>query len=190
MITKVMNLFAGPGAGKSTTAAGLFYKLKTQNKSCELVTEFAKDLTWEQRHGALSCQPYVFGKQLMKLHRLLGKVEYVITDSPLLLSLVYCGAEYPNSFKEATYDVFMTMNNINIFLDRVKPYHSAGRNQTEGEARRIDEKIELVLKSRRIDYFAVVADEDAPDNIIKRFDLLGQARLEPPSVYPVIPLSV
>lgn len=177
--TRIINLFAGPGAGKSTTAAGLFYQLKSNSVSCELVTEFCKDLTWEQRHGALACQPYVFGKQLMKLHRLMGQVDYVITDSPLLLGSVYCGAEYPSSFKQAVKDIYLSMPNIHVFLDRVKTYHQAGRNQTEGEAREIDRKIELVLRSLHIDYFVVTADAYAPDNIIKRFNLLGVTRLEP-----------
>ena len=39
----VVNLFAGPGTGKSTVAAQIFAHLKWQGFSCELVTEFAKE---------------------------------------------------------------------------------------------------------------------------------------------------
>lgn len=39
-------MFGSPGSGKSTTAAGLFYKLKTSDYNVELVTEVAKDLVW------------------------------------------------------------------------------------------------------------------------------------------------
>jgi len=46
MKTIVVNLFAGPGAGKTTTMAGLFSKLKLDNIVCEMATEFAKELTW------------------------------------------------------------------------------------------------------------------------------------------------
>jgi len=42
MKTKVINLFAGPGAGKSTTAAGLFAEMKRANVDVELVTEYVK----------------------------------------------------------------------------------------------------------------------------------------------------
>ena len=45
---KVINLFAGPGTGKSTTAAGLFYKMKSKGYMVELVTEFAKDLVYQE----------------------------------------------------------------------------------------------------------------------------------------------
>ncbi len=37
----VINLFAGPGAGKSTTCAGLFYKLKMMGVSPEVVRKVA-----------------------------------------------------------------------------------------------------------------------------------------------------
>ena len=46
---RVVNLFAGPGSGKSTTASGLFHLLKLDNKKTELVTEYAKDAIYEQR---------------------------------------------------------------------------------------------------------------------------------------------
>lgn len=50
----VINLFGAPGAGKSVASAYIFSKLKMKNINCELVTEFAKDLTWEKREFALA----------------------------------------------------------------------------------------------------------------------------------------
>ena len=41
--TLIINLIGGPGSGKSTTAAGLFYKLKQMGIDCEMALEFAKD---------------------------------------------------------------------------------------------------------------------------------------------------
>lgn len=43
----IVNLFGAPGAGKSTLAAYVFAKLKMAGVNAELVTEFAKDKTWE-----------------------------------------------------------------------------------------------------------------------------------------------
>ena len=45
-----VNLFGGPGIGKSTTAAGVFNLLKLHGIETELITEFAKDLVWEERY--------------------------------------------------------------------------------------------------------------------------------------------
>ena len=79
---KVINLFGGSGIGKSTLAAKLFSTLKEKGLECELVTEFAKDLVWEERKQALSCQPYVFGEQLRRQCIVGDKVDYIITHSP------------------------------------------------------------------------------------------------------------
>jgi len=110
-MTKIINLYAGPSAGKSTTRAGLFHEMKLLGLNVEEVPEYAKDLTWEKRLNTLQCQPYVFGKQLYRIYRLLGQVEYIITDSPLLLSIVY-SKEWPQSFKQSVIDIYEQMDNF------------------------------------------------------------------------------
>lgn len=50
----VINLFGGPGSGKSTGAAYIFSQLKMKGINCELITEYAKDKTWEKNFVALS----------------------------------------------------------------------------------------------------------------------------------------
>jgi predicted ATPase len=59
---KVINLYGGPGTGKSTTAAALFALMKREGYNVELVTEFAKDLVWTERNKELGDQIYIFGK--------------------------------------------------------------------------------------------------------------------------------
>lgn len=62
-MTTVINLFGGPGAGKSTLAALLFHHLKIRGLSCEMALEYAKDKVWEESYSTLHNQIYVFGKQ-------------------------------------------------------------------------------------------------------------------------------
>lgn len=142
----VINLFAGPGCGKSTTAAGLFSYLKWAGIECELATEYAKDRVWSEDLKTLRNQIYVFGKQHHRIHKLKDKVEVIITDSPLLLSIIYDGE---NNFllQELVRHEFTKCNNINILLKREKPYVKRGRLQTEEEARKIDVEIESLLVS-------------------------------------------
>lgn len=53
----------GPGSGKSTTAAGVFYNIKKKFIHAELVTEYAKDLVWNEAEAFLNNQIYIFGEQ-------------------------------------------------------------------------------------------------------------------------------
>lgn len=54
-----------------------------------MVTEFAKDKVWENNEEVFNNQAYIFGKQSFKISRCANKVDVVITDSPLPLSVFY-----------------------------------------------------------------------------------------------------
>ncbi len=82
---KVINIFAGPGCGKSTVAAGLFHKLKTLNKNVEYVSEYAKDLIYENRLERLNDYLYVLAEQHHRLLKLSNSVEYAICDGSLFI---------------------------------------------------------------------------------------------------------
>ena len=85
----IVNLYGAPGAGKSTGAAYIFSRLKMAGVNAELVTEFAKDKVWEESKAVFENQAYIFGKQYFRISRLEGKVDAIVTDSPLILSCYY-----------------------------------------------------------------------------------------------------
>lgn len=163
---KVINFFGGPGCGKSTAAAGLFYTMKKAKYNVELVTEFAKDLVYEENHKALSEQNYVFANQEYRLSRLKGKVDYVITDSPLILSLIYA-KNYPHSFHSFCVDMFCLYDNINIFINRKHDYVNDGRIQTENQAKEIDNDIRHYLREYGCRYVIYDAGDDTPIKIFE-----------------------
>lgn len=132
----VVNLYAGPGAGKSTTAALLFAYLKLAGVNAELVREYAKDVVWEGREHLLEQQTYVFAKQAKRLADLDGKVDIAVTDSPLLLSVLY--APEATTLHALVAEEHARYENLDVYLRRVKPYHPEGRLQTEDEARDLD----------------------------------------------------
>ena len=165
-MTLVVQLFGGPCAGKSTTRAGVFHKLKLQGLNVEEVTEYAKELTWEKRHVALGCQAYVFGKQYRNVERLLGQVQVVVTDSPVLLSAVYAPDNYPVSFHQFVLDMFNRLDSLNFYVRRVKPYNPVGRNQDESGARKIDEEVWMWLSQHGIPFQTVDGDEEAVEKIV------------------------
>lgn len=155
----VINLFGGPGVGKSTTASGLFSLMKKQYLNVELVTEYAKDLTWEKRHNILQDQIYITAKQNRRLSRLLDhEVDFVVTDCPLLTALMYTPKEYYPSYTPLVKEIFNSYNNINYILARQKKYVTTGRNQTLEQAIQIDLDIEQFLGYNNIPY-KIVRDE-------------------------------
>lgn len=166
-MAKIINFFAGPGAGKSTLAAGLFYKMKQASYNVELVTEYAKQATYEGRHSTLKNQVYILGKQFNRVEMLIGQVEYIITDSPILLSAFYAGIEYPPSFFELVGDLHKKYDTLNYFVDRTKKYSPIGRSQTEDEARQIDVDLLIMLHTYDVDYRIVKSSDDGIEEILK-----------------------
>jgi predicted ATPase len=159
--TLIVNLFAGPGAGKSTLAAGLFYKLKMDKQlQVEYIQEYAKDKTWQSEAFTLQCQPYITAKQLYRQHRLLGKVDVVITDAPLLHGLIYPGHYTGPDFEKWLVTTFHSFWNQNILLVRDEDpanYEGYGRSQTFDEARAIDERTKEILETAGVGYCTVPA---------------------------------
>ena len=165
--TIVVNLFGGPGSGKSTGAAYVFAMLKMRGINCELVTEFAKDKTWEHNMEALSNQAYVFGKQCYRMSRCANQVDVIITDSPLALSVVYNHDPHlGETFNQMVLEVFGSYENLNYMLQRVKPYNPIGRNQTEAESDDISRTIECLLVEHNIDFVHKHGDIDGYDAIV------------------------
>lgn len=144
----VVNLAGAPGAGKSTGAAYIFSKLKMKGIDAELVTEYAKDKVWEEDKAVFDNQVYIFGKQLFRLTRLEGKVDVVITDSPIILSLIYNNdrERLGDEFDALVKKVNNSFTQLNYFIRRVKPYNPNGRFQTEEESDELSYKILKCLK--------------------------------------------
>ena len=149
--TLVVNLIAAPSSGKSTLMADIFAKLKWLNIDCEMVSEFAKELVWEERKETFKDELYIFAKQNHRLFRVNGKVDVIVTDRPLILTMLY-NNKYGKKSKELDELVlaeFNEYNNLNYFVNRVKPYNPNGRNQSVDEADEIAEELyNLLIKCR------------------------------------------
>ena len=149
MKTTVINLIGAPGTGKSTLASELFALMKWQGYDVEIVSEYAKELVWEERTETFKNELYLFAKQHHRMFRLKDKVQYIITDRPLILSLFYNYKYGDNSsdFKNIVLHEVNKFDNINIFLNRTKPYVEKGRNQTEEESNEFSEQIYNIVSS-------------------------------------------
>lgn len=174
--TLVVSLYAGPGSGKSTSMAGIFAELKLAGVNAEMAPEFAKEKVWEKSFNVLGNQIYVFGKQLHTLVRVAGQVDVVVTDSPLLLSLIY-GKNELQEFKQLVLAVNGQFRMLNFFLQRKKKYNPSGRMQTEPEARDIDCQILNLLDDNNIQYEVIESGREGIQTIAKKvLDILGHSK--------------
>ena len=161
---KVINLWGGPGCGKSTTATGLFSLMKMRGHQVELVTEYAKELTYDQNWDMLNKQELIFPEQYQRQQRLIDQVDYAITDSPLPLNIVYAREDLlaDPKFWATVVNGFNEFDNFNVILKRVKPYSHYGRKETSDRAKEIDHLCVSLLENIKESYKWVRGDEDSP----------------------------
>jgi deoxyadenosine/deoxycytidine kinase len=176
MKTKIINLFGGPGVGKSSIASGLTYELKKNHITCDNPYEFPKLLAWDENYSAISDQLYVVANQHRGIVKSYGKVDYIILDSPILLSLIY--KDYYNSQRESDYpsklykenfdkmilDIHNSYENINILLKRSEGNHNEKeRYHNLEQSKELDGVIENSLILNRIDFHVV----EVGNNVLK-----------------------
>lgn len=173
MKTKVINLYGGPGTGKSTLAAAIFAELKFRGVNCEYVQEYAKDKAWEFGTNHLGvpkvfqAQEYIFGKQHFRLRRCAQDVDVIVTDCPLFLGLIYTPEDFPlPSLRPLIREAYELYDNLNIFLVRNKPYNPKGRFQTEDKAKELDINVKNMLDKQDVPYHIINAGRKAVDEIV------------------------
>lgn len=176
-MTKVINLYSGPGGGKTSIAAGLLYELKRRHINCDAPYEFPKLLAWDENHSAIKDQLYVIANQHRGIVKSWGKVDYIIMDSPILLSLVYKryydGLEYPSnlyteSFDKMVLDIHSKYDNLNILLKRGNGgYNEKERYQSLEKSIELDYLIQKMLDDNGIEYIEVEIGDTTLEKILK-----------------------
>jgi hypothetical protein len=128
----VINFIAPPGCGKSTAAHGLVYMLKKAGKRAEMAHEYAKDLVFDENFRTLARQEQVFAEQHARIQRLQG-AEYIVTDSPIILSLLYAD-HYPDAFKDYVRLTEASYESMYYLVKREHDYETYGRVQNESQS--------------------------------------------------------
>ena len=167
-----INIYSGPGVGKSTIASALFSKMKINNYKVELVHEYAKELTYKKNYISLNDQLYLYGTQHHRAFILTDTVDYAIHDSPALMGSVYLDRELPyaEEFLKLMLAVNKSYNNINIFLERnlkAHSYQEYGRSQSLEEAILKDKEIMKMLDDNNIPYIKIKMGKKSIKKIYK-----------------------
>lgn len=155
--TLIVNIYGGPGAGKSTTALQLVAELKKLGYHADYVSEVAKELVYakdfEHLDGTLKNQSKILSEQKRRLDIMLDNVDVVVTDSPLLLNTVYLKENAPE-YIESVFSQYENYNNYNVVVERdlsVK-FEQEGRIHNLEESIKKDGEINTLLDSHDIDY--------------------------------------
>lgn len=180
--TTIINLYGGPGTGKSTLSCELFAALKKSGHSVELVREYVKDWAWEGKKVGAFDQIYITGKQAKREYSLYGKVDYVITDSPLYLSPFYEQYYSDQNIVESSVKSFLDYSMkrgqlyLHFFIDRAKKYNPDGRYETEEQAMAIDGAMYEFMKARAnlykvpasVDIITEITDKERKDYLSRK----------------------
>lgn len=162
--TQVINIIGGPGCDKSLITSAIILQLKLQNRTVEVIPDFAKSLVWQRNFEVLKNQYFIAQRQFEMLSLLDGQIQYLITECSLPQVLYYnenyldniCDIEKTRKQILAWHGQF---NNVNILVERgERKYVHTGRFQDEEQARNIDRGLRELLEREEIPY-TVLAPE-------------------------------
>lgn len=100
----------------------------------------------------------MFGKQYHRVWRLNHKVQVIISDSPLILSIHYAKFE-SNYFENFVIEQFNKFNNITYFIERDTEYNENGRVHSLDAAMKADQELKDILNKHDIKYSTVKTTE-------------------------------
>lgn len=174
---KIICLHAGPGAGKSTICAGLFYFLKVRHYNAEMNREYIKEWVWEGRNLRTGDQTYLFAKQSRRERIYIEQgLDFIVTDSPLLLNYFY-GQKYdPYEQKYGTIPKMLENHHKfckehgykveHFFINRPDSYDPTGRYQSKEESLQCDREIKDLLKEFNVNFHEVQTGENTVEEIL------------------------
>lgn len=183
-MTILIELIAGPAAGKTTTALGLTNLLKfyfseylRSDLTVEYVSEYAKEVALEYQdacipyHNKIRNQALLFGIQLERLLQLKDKANFIVNDSALILCAHYAPKEYYDEKSLMTliqnnYKHFDNVIYIYIERDEKIKHLKLGRLESLTTSKNIDKNLISLLNRYNIHPFIVKGNISAPFKII------------------------
>jgi len=155
MKTILINIYGAPGSGKSTLATELYSWMKVQGYSVELCREVIKKWAYKGYRPTVFEQIYITNEQMLEETALYGKVQYLITDSPIELGAFYCNYYHGSNALDKLHTQIQVEAKIKGMIDKSfhlyvpikeEVYKEEGRYSSLQEAKVLDERISSFLK--------------------------------------------
>lgn len=131
-----------------------------------MASEFAKDLFWDDSN-AWKDQLYVFANQWRMIDRVLCRTDYVICDSPPILSLFY-NRPHSDAFVQLVLEKCSQFDTSLFLLKRAVPYDSIGRRETEAESDMLHDEMTEWLELHGMKHEMVESTVDGWKSILER----------------------
>jgi hypothetical protein len=175
---KVVNFCAGPSAGKTTNALELASMLKRARLNVGYIPEYAYELVLQENWTALDDQLHVLGEQAHRQYRALDKLDWIVTDCPLFLTLHYSQqankkfqdtavSHWKYALNQLALQTFCRYDNLTYFVERGdRQFLQAGRVQNEEESKKIDGSVLKILEDSTIPYKRVRYAKEVWDDLI------------------------
>lgn len=152
----VINGYGGPGEGKSTACMEITAALKKAGYGAEYVQEYAKELVYDKNmemlDGSAKNQFEILKEQTRRVDRLYDQVDFIVTDSPILLNEIY-NKELTPEYRDIVGKIQNSYSNFSFFIERdVSNFEEEGRIHNLAESIQKDQEIRDMLLDNDIKY--------------------------------------